>query len=790
MNKAANSGGAHDAASPATGNIVAPEKFTIVLPDGMLARGRAVLLEGVLPSKADAFCMLAPPFGDGYGTTERFIEIWSKQPLARSYDARRALDDVSVDDEDLNRLRHVLARDLAVAPETARGAIEEAVAQLDMALAWTGNLASAIRLSGLAACHSRSQGDPAERLIAAASSIALAAVGAGGQEFPAFALFPPRTSPSEKDTVARIVALAKGIIQGFAGLHIKFATSPTALLSAGAADRTTAMADEIMAMLRSVPDRLPFLDTGSGDAAAFAALMCPAHAYMPSFEELRQDYRSWATGVITKDAAVVAGVDGLMMLIGRMTVGEGFSVRGLTQMLYEVQSLDLPDNPEYPTAARLAEIVERICLRLNLYSAHLGDPEAAARIASWSAGNALANLNRTGSWAVLVGALAWAERSAIGHALAPSYGPSLGLPDVDDVICEQFAARLDQTASGLAFALATISVVRSRDADSDGSSFSALWRISRALKDEERRQAVASLSASAASGFEKDSLVVVRSIAEARPYAKEGPHAEFLPLVGKAIPLALTRDVRAAYRRLTREAPHARAIIDMILRDTAGSRTTQWRPTLLVGNPGCGKTLLAVSLCDAMQIPCRVFSCGGVSDSSFSGTSRQWSTGRASVPLQTIKQFGTANVALVLDELDKVGPGGGQNGNLIDGLLSMTEKVSSSRMFDVYLEGEVDLHRVLWLATANDISLVHPALLDRFRILRMPDPRARDIYAILPRVTADIAERRGLTAEWVAPFDTVEMDLIAELWPGGSIRRLARVVEALMDARDNPQRAN
>ena len=107
-------------------------------------------------------------------------------------------------------------------------------------------------------------------------------------------------------------------------------------------------------------------------------------------------------------------------------------------------------------------------------------------------------------------------------------------------------------------------MVRSRDADSDGSSFSALWRISRALKDEERRQAVASLSASAASGVEKDSLVVVRSIAEARPYAKEGPHAEFLPLVGKAIPLALTRDVRAAYRRLTREAPHARAIIDII----------------------------------------------------------------------------------------------------------------------------------------------------------------------------------------------------------------------------------
>src|ERR1700688_4325120 len=164
MNKAANSGGAHDAASPATGNIVAPEKFTIVLPDEMLARGRAVLLEGVLPSTADAFCTLAPPFGDGYGTTERFIEIWSKQPLARSYDARRALDDVSVDDEDLNRLRDVLARDLVLAPEAARSSLEEAVVQLDMALAWTGSAAAALRLSSLAACHSRNHGDPAERL--------------------------------------------------------------------------------------------------------------------------------------------------------------------------------------------------------------------------------------------------------------------------------------------------------------------------------------------------------------------------------------------------------------------------------------------------------------------------------------------------------------------------------------------------------------------------------------------------------------------------------------------------
>jgi len=54
--------------------------------------------------------------------------------------------------------------------------------------------------------------------------------------------------------------------------------------------------------------------------------------------------------------------------------------------------------------------------------------------------------------------------------------------------------------------------------------------------------------------------------------------------------------------------------------------------------------------------------------------------------------------------------------------------------------------------------------------------------------------RRGLTPEWVpewiAPFDMLEIDMIEDLWRSGSIHRLARIVEAFLDACDNPQRAN
>jgi ATP-dependent Lon protease len=146
---------------------------------------------------------------------------------------------------------------------------------------------------------------------------------------------------------------------------------------------------------------------------------------------------------------------------------------------------------------------------------------------------------------------------------------------------------------------------------------------------------------------------------------------------------------------------------------------------------------------------------------------------------------------MILDELDKVASGQArQNGNLIDVLLAMLEPLNASRVFDLYLEGEVNLSRVLWIATANDISGLHPALLDRFRILEMPDPRAEDLHAILPGVVCAVAERRGLSPEWIAQFDMLELDMIEDLWRGGSIRRLTRVVEAMFDARDRPERAN
>lgn len=763
---------------------------TVALSDALLARGRAVLLDGALPSVADALCMLGPPFGDGVGAVGRLSRRWSRQPLVHSYDARGALDDVSADEPDLVGLRDVLKRDFVLAPREARAPIANAVAELDTALAWTAK-AGGVGLAGLSACHSRRSSDADERLLAAAAALAYAAAGANLHGFPAYGRWGTTSGLIKDDVVANLVATTAAVLRVFAGRQLVVAGSAT-----NPSGDAAVLARDAGDPLRAVPGRLPFVDTGTAGFATFASLMCPGRAAGYSSEaarreEQRRDSAVWAADILVTHAEALPLVDGLMPLVEDMAAGRRFSAPGLTETIDELEMLSPPDDPDDLLTPGASDVVRAVRLRLNLYAAHLGDPTAAARIASWAAGFAVARIGRTAFWPIMVASLAWAERSSIAHPIALSPGPAPRPPGVDDVLAETVASRLDDVAAGLAHALETVAVMPEEGAECDTRSFAGLWRRSVATPPETRGATVARADAvaGARNAGGGDAIVVVRSIADGKNNAAREMQAEFQGMVGEPLPLVFTRNVQDAYRRLVAEAPHAREIIDVILRDTAGSRTTAWRPTVLVGRPGSGKTRLCLRICQELNVPHRVFGCGGVSDSSFNGTSRQWSTGRASVPLQLVRQHRVANPAIILDELEKVGLGR-QNGNLVDGLLTMLEPLNSSNVFDVYLEGEVDLHRVLWLATANDAAALHPALLDRLRVLEMPDPRAEDLLAVLPGVTAAVGERRGLSPQWLAPFDAVELELIADLWPGGSIRRLARVVEAVLDARDDPRRAN
>ncbi|ONF45513.1 membrane protein, partial [Methylobacterium radiotolerans] len=183
----------------------------------------------------------------------------------------------------------------------------------------------------------------------------------------------------------------------------------------------------------------------------------------------------------------------------------------------------------------------------------------------------------------------------------------------------------------------------------------------------------------------------------------------------------------------------------------------------------------------ALDLPNSVYSCSGVSDASFIGTSRQWSSGRASVPLQTIRQGGLATVAVILDEIEKAGTST-TNGNLHDGLLPMLDHAYSYR--DPDLECATDLSGLTFLATSNGVAGMPRPLLDRFRVFQMPEPTLSDLPALARGIVQDARRERGTDASWLPDLDGDELGLIAEHWRGGSVRPLQRLVDTVLAGRE------
>ena len=268
-----------------------------------------------------------------------------------------------------------------------------------------------------------------------------------------------------------------------------------------------------------------------------------------------------------------------------------------------------------------------------------------------------------------------------------------------------------------------------------------------------------------------------------RPSSASTPRAEFAPVAGVRLDCQPLPDLVEVRARLVARFPHAAALIDRVLATAVGQPFARLRPVLLVGPPGCGKTRLAVEICEALGLMVTVYSCAGVSDSSLIGTSRQWGTGRGSVPLQSIRRHLSATVAIVVDEVEKVGQSR-HNGNAQDGLLGMLDH--ADRVFDPYVECEVNLSGVTYIATANSRAGITDPLRDRFLVLQMPPPRPEDLPVLAAGIIEDIREERGIGEDWLPGLDGEEMAaVVAHHRPGGSIRSLRRLVEAALAARES-----